>query len=305
MNNRTVLVIALGITLILGGIFLYSNKLSERYSIEQARNMARQLREMRENDRRGMQNIIEFKSKIRDVSCTFKECVIPTENNEIFGVAEVSGYYTLAVRERRKDANEKCDAFTITSYPNMLTRYFDNLADNYEEPATSRNQNGKLVINIDISNLGNTERETLLHSNQDHAVNLILLKRNSHGGIESNVAQCFSFVNILKVDTEKTRGVSFCGKSYKTNGALIDGVDVVQRIAGIASQHPNDGVCSNISENQTNDFLEVTLDRRLNDVDYKEGDYYLNIQSTFKISGGKIYRVDGLDGTAFYYGNLK
>ena len=42
MNIRTVLVIALGITLILGGIFLYSNKLSERYSIEQARNIALQ-----------------------------------------------------------------------------------------------------------------------------------------------------------------------------------------------------------------------------------------------------------------------
>lgn len=97
-----------------------------------------------------------------------------------------------------------------------------------------------------------------------------------------------------------TETVSFCGKAYKTNGAIVEGVDVVQRIAEIATAHPEDYVCNNIQTNQTTDTLTAKITK-----DEKSGDYFLDMHSFFEISGSKIYKVSGLDGTRTYYGDLK
>lgn len=99
---------------------------------------------------------------------------------------------------------------------------------------------------------------------------------------------------------EVLREVSFCGEVYKTNGAMIDGVEVVERIAQIASANPSDYVCDNINTNQSNkDFLEA----QLRPDEANEG-YYLSIQSQFHIVDGKIYKLSGFDGTESYYGDL-
>lgn len=95
--------------------------------------------------------------------------------------------------------------------------------------------------------------------------------------------------------------VSFCGKRYKTNGAVVNGVEVVQRIAEVASQNPDDYVCDNINRNETTDTLSARLT-----VDENGKDYYLRITSGhFLITDGKIFKLGGFDGEPSFYANLK
>ena len=103
-----------------------------------------------------------------------------------------------------------------------------------------------------------------------------------------------------KEDKGADKEVSFCGKVYKTNGAIVDGVDVVERVAEIATKNPNDYVCDNVNRNETTDVLQARLT-----IDENGRDFYVSIHSYFLVTNGEIYKLSGFDGTPSFYGNLK
>ena len=122
------------------------------------------------------------------------------------------------------------------------------------------------------------------------------------GTIQASVVQ--KKLSESNPDQVQMKDVFFCGKAYKTNGAVVDGVDVVQRIAEIATAHPEDYVCNDL-ENMSRNLLEVKVVQYPNDADYNSGDYYVEMRQTYKVSGNRIYKLSGFDGTPDYYGDLK
>ena|SRR3989344_5372521 len=102
--------------------------------------------------------------------------------------------------------------------------------------------------------------------------------------------------------------VTFCGKVYKVDGdtLVIDGVDVMERIAEIASKNTEDNLCKSLDDNLREKVFSVDIQEKKNDLDYKKGDYYIYIPTHhFKVERGKIYNLGGFDGTLSFYGNLK
>ena len=131
---------------------------------------------------------------------------------------------------------------------------------------------------------------------------------------------------IQKIDEHFTvnselRDVNFCGKTYKVKQVLIDGVDVVQRVAELATKNlipetlkmgtpktqeklwktiENDqgvitkGLCEDIQIHNINGILDVTNVRKIDDKEYifllTDQSFIVNIETT------KIYSVSDYEG---------
>lgn len=100
--------------------------------------------------------------------------------------------------------------------------------------------------------------------------------------------------------------VSLCGKIYKTSEAIVDGIDVVQKVASITTQNNSQHICENITGG---DLKKTTLIVRVkqfpDNVDYKASDYYVYIGDLiFKVDTvfKKIYVLRGFDGEPIYIG---
>jgi len=116
--------------------------------------------------------------------------------------------------------------------------------------------------------------------------------------------------NPLQNSSDFKKEVSFCGKVYKTNGAVVSGTEVVEKIAQIATQNPNNYVCNNLSTNfpSTSNLLAELTKQKNTDVDYKDNIYFLKVAgSFFKLDSNTntIYILSGFDGSPTFYGNIK
>lgn len=108
------------------------------------------------------------------------------------------------------------------------------------------------------------------------------------------------FGNLID-DSNFPKNVSFCGKFYKTNGAVINNVEIVNRIAEVASKDSKDKICENIIPSLNNDIINA---KALLDNNGK--DYYVTIEAfQFKISAGKIYIADAYSGNYSFYATIK
>lgn len=108
-------------------------------------------------------------------------------------------------------------------------------------------------------------------------------------------------------DIEFDKKVSFCGKVYKTNGAMVGGVDFIQRIAVIVAKDNKEHVCENITNSNLNsDTLLVRVKQSSpGDADYNSAVYYIQVGNVlFKIdtSSKYIYVLGGFDGEPTYIG---
>lgn len=114
------------------------------------------------------------------------------------------------------------------------------------------------------------------------------------------------------------RDVNFCGKTYKVKQVIIDGVDVVQRIAELAtnrqiindSKHEMaDGICFNMQNNEINNISHVLdipeVKNYISQLEQKI--YIINTIGAFTVNSAKeeIYSIGAFDGTPTLIGNLK
>lgn len=110
-----------------------------------------------------------------------------------------------------------------------------------------------------------------------------------------------------KINDLKDKKVSFCGKEYKTNGAIIDGIDILEKISPIVAKDSKEHICENITSNNSgSDILLVTVRQSSpSDTDYNATVYYIQVGSVlFKIdtSSKKVYVLGGFDGEPAYIG---
>jgi hypothetical protein len=114
---------------------------------------------------------------------------------------------------------------------------------------------------------------------------------------------------LLTVSAEiQTETISFCGREYEAEIVEINGKNIIQRIADIATRNRNLRICENISSEPNQKNLPVALVQSSPDqADYNLSVYYLDTTGpTFKIdmAQGKIYMLSGFDGEPAYIGEL-
>jgi hypothetical protein len=110
-----------------------------------------------------------------------------------------------------------------------------------------------------------------------------------------------------KDDIKFDKEVSFCGKIYKTNGAMLGNIDIVQKVAEIATKNNSQHICENITggDLKRETLLTKLIQSSPNQADYNPSVYYLQIgDSNFKIdvTSKKIYVLSGFDGEPAYIG---
>lgn len=119
------------------------------------------------------------------------------------------------------------------------------------------------------------------------------------------------------------RDVDFCGKTYRVKQVIIDGVDVVQRIAELVrdqsfSQNTkiktlSDDICGSVPFNpqdevQVEEAITFTFDASSKNAGEKTGTYGIYAQ-IFQVgvnpTKNEIYSIDGFDGSTELIGKLK
>ena len=151
--------------------------------------------------------------------------------------------------------------------------------------------------------------------------------------IENNNTQTGKIDEHLTIDP-MLRAVNFCGNTYKVKQVMIDGVDVVQRIADIATkgevaedlksgpfgpslnewnvvsikkEEMASGICDSIRNSAVDGVLGIENVRKINFVDYAKVSQEIYVLSlvpvTYGVSFGityvskDIYSVSGFDGS--------
>lgn len=136
------------------------------------------------------------------------------------------------------------------------------------------------------------------------SLNINVKQKNFFENQENQNQQGRAAVN-NELDKEE---VSFCGKIYETETIVLDGVDVVKRIAAL-SQNNKLRICENIETNSPDKNLNSSLIKQsIEAVDYKEGIYFAQISVLgFKIdlNANSIYVLSAFDSEITFVGKLK
>ena len=139
--------------------------------------------------------VIQATEKISTIKCTLDECLTSISNDDIYGTANISGYYVSSIK-KVFDKKSTCDEFVITGGSLRLKEYFSDLVK-AGNTVNRLDAEDKPVININLSNLTVAERGRLIRSTVNHSVAITVLKRTEAG---AEASTCFSFVDILRVE---------------------------------------------------------------------------------------------------------
>lgn len=102
--------------------------------------------------------------------------------------------------------------------------------------------------------------------------------------------------------------VEFCGKTYQTKAVALFGVDMISRIAEIATEKPETLVCKNIEANPNYPATQLSIEV-LNIPQDASGIYdYLRIDSpqfSFNPNTEEIFIHSAFDGTPSLFGSFR
>jgi hypothetical protein len=109
------------------------------------------------------------------------------------------------------------------------------------------------------------------------------------------------------------KDVNFCGKTYRVKQVIIDGVDVVQRVAELATVGKvTEGATIDISKNICDDTKFYSVTKEGLELEYTEGVgggvnvSIIGLGFYIPFSDHKIYLINGVDGeSSGIIGNLK
>lgn len=110
-------------------------------------------------------------------------------------------------------------------------------------------------------------------------------------------------------DNQNLEEFSFCDKIFKTEVITIGDINIVNKIAQIATKNPENKICENIFLNSPSGKFSSTIEKQKNtDSDYKDGVYFVNISILrFKVDmiENSIYILGAFDGKSTFIGNLR
>jgi hypothetical protein len=130
--------------------------------------------------------------------CRHGQCLFTgAEGNLLIGIATLRGYFARVERTAWGET-QVCDSFVITSGSKALMDFYLSLIDG-GNTVNSKNELNQPIINLDLSGLSESEKQKLLASTAKNPVPLVVLSFKP--AKEGEVGACYSFIEILKVDS--------------------------------------------------------------------------------------------------------
>ncbi len=139
-----------------------------------------------------------FKYELVSDYCRHGQCLFAgAGGNVLIGIAILKGYFARVERSAWGET-QICDSFVITSGSKALIDFYLSLIDG-GNTVNSKNELNQPIINLDLSGLSDSEKQKLLESTAKDPIPLVVLSFKP--AKEGEVGACYSFIEILKVDS--------------------------------------------------------------------------------------------------------
>ncbi len=139
-------------------------------------------------------------------TCTYNNCLWQDADSDrfkrdgnkdyVFGLATIKGWYTTRDKMDRSNEEVTCNSFLIEDGPEVLLTSYKKIIIEHGNNLNSMDENGHIIVNINLSSLSEDERELMLNSNSVNPIEMIIFQKPPKG---KGASTCHSAIEVFQI----------------------------------------------------------------------------------------------------------